>query len=56
MLLNNSLEKQRLSRLNVEKYNRNMLTHPDVTPVFNCWKVYTFMQKINRLIAEKTLS
>ena len=52
MLLNNTPEKQKSSRLAVEKYNRNMLTHPEVTPAFNCWKVHTFMQKMNRKIAE----
>ena len=53
MLLNNSLERQKSSRLAVEKYNRNVITHPEVTPVFNCWKVHTFTQKIKRMIAEE---
>ena len=31
-----------------EKYNRNMITHPEVTPVFECWAVYTLTQKHKR--------
>ena len=53
MLLNNSLEKQRLSRLTVEKYNRNMITHLEIIPVFNCWKVLTVIQTALRNIAEE---
>ena len=41
------------SRLASDKYSRNMLTHPEVTPVFNCWKAHVRSQKYRRKIAEE---
>ena len=41
------------SRLASDKYSRNMLTHPEVTPVFNCWKAHVRSQKYQRIIAKE---
>ena len=30
-----------------------MLTHPEVTPVFNCWKAHVRSQKYQRIIAKE---
>ena len=41
------------SRLAGIKYCGNMITHPEVTPVFNCWKAHVRSQKYHRIIAQE---